>query len=64
MDLRIYDVSGRLVRTLRSGSLKRGYHDVSWNGADQYGRPVTSGIYFSLLQVGPKKLTRKIVVVR
>ena len=60
----IYDVSGQLVRALHRGSLGRGHHNVWWDGMDQQGRRVNSGIYFSLVQAGAEKLTRKIVVVR
>jgi hypothetical protein len=44
--LRIYDVSGRLVRTLVDGYKPAGTRSVSWYGRDDQGRPVASGIYF------------------
>lgn len=43
--LRIYDVSGRLVRTLVQGEHAAGEHEVVWNGTDDAGRGVASGTY-------------------
>jgi len=45
--MRIYSVSGRLVRTLKSGEeTVAGTHEVRWNGVNEQGRHVPSGIYF------------------
>jgi hypothetical protein len=45
--MRIYSVSGRLVRTLRSGEeTVAGTHEVRWNGVNEQGSHVPSGIYF------------------
>ncbi|HPF69321.1 MAG TPA: S8 family serine peptidase [Candidatus Krumholzibacteria bacterium] len=44
--LRVYDVKGRIVRTLLSESLEAGVHTVPWNGRDDGGRAVASGVYF------------------
>ena len=43
--LAIYDGVGRLVRTLASGSLPAGRHERVWNGVDDAGRGVASGVY-------------------
>jgi len=44
--LRIYSIDGRLVRTLvRAEATGAGTHEVSWNGTDDHGRHVSSGIY-------------------
>ncbi|MCP4545027.1 MAG: hypothetical protein GY835_01020 [bacterium] len=51
--LRIYDVAGRLVRTLLMRELKgAGRHEVNWAGRDDSGRTVGSGVYLSRLEVG------------
>ena len=45
--MRIYSVSGRLVRTLKNGeATSAGTHEVRWNGVSDQGRHVPSGIYF------------------
>ncbi len=42
----IYDVNGRLIRTLVSGQKSAGNHSAIWNGRDEIGRKVVSGVYF------------------
>ena len=46
MELKIYGVSGRLVRTLVDGDRTAGLHDAVWDGLDDPGREVTPGVYF------------------
>jgi hypothetical protein len=58
--LRIYDVVGRKVRTLVSEQLSSGYQSVIWDGKNDDGKDVASGVYFYQLKVGdfsePKKM--------
>jgi hypothetical protein len=62
--LRIFDVKGRLVRTLHRGRLSEGAHEAVWDGRDEQGAPVPSGRYFYQL-VGPDGVReRPLVVVR
>ncbi len=46
VDLQVYDVAGRLVRTLVDGRIEAGQSTVVFDGNDQNGKPVSSGIYF------------------
>ena len=46
VSLRIYDVTGRLVRTLADGFEPAGDRTVSWRGTDDQGRAVASGVYY------------------
>jgi len=62
--LDIYDVSGRLVRKLRRKHQKAGSYIVTWNGRDDRGRIVSSGIYLLRANVGEQTQTRKIVLLR
>ncbi|MBN2172335.1 MAG: T9SS type A sorting domain-containing protein [Candidatus Krumholzibacteriota bacterium] len=62
--LRIFDVAGRLVRTLASGELPAGRHRVRWDGRDGAGKYVASGIYFFRLEAGGHDVTRRMVLVR
>ena len=50
--LRIYDVSGRLVRTLVNGSKDPGPYTAIWNGRDDLGRSVASGNYYARIEMG------------
>ncbi|MFT5314555.1 MAG: hypothetical protein ACI9UK_000376 [Candidatus Krumholzibacteriia bacterium] len=47
IQLEIFDARGRLVRQLHNGPLTIGRHEMSWNGDDQSGRHVASGVYFA-----------------
>ncbi|MBD3335381.1 MAG: hypothetical protein GF355_07675 [Candidatus Eisenbacteria bacterium] len=62
--LRVYDLSGRLVRTLVSAKQGAGEYRVAWNGTTDAGRPVSSGVFFYVLQSGDRQMTRKLVLMR
>jgi hypothetical protein len=46
LSLRIYDISGKLIKTLINGEKEPGYHSVIWDGRDEKGKEVSSGAYF------------------
>jgi len=54
VEIAVYDVVGRRVRTLAVGSRDRGEHEVTWDGRDATGRPVPAGVYLYRLQVGER----------
>ncbi|MCD4829310.1 MAG: CapA family protein [Candidatus Cloacimonetes bacterium] len=63
--LKLYNVRGRLVRTLSDESLPVGQHEVLWNGHDNNGRPVATGVYFYRLQInGHTIATRKCLLLK
>ena len=62
--LRIFDTSGRLVRTLHDGAITAGTHYLSWTGTDEAGMPAPIGTYYCRAQVGEEATTTKIVRVR
>ncbi|MCK4414152.1 MAG: carboxypeptidase regulatory-like domain-containing protein [Candidatus Eisenbacteria sp.] len=62
--LAIYDVGGRLVRTLVRESLQTGRYDIEWNGLDAGGRHVESGVYFYILDAGEGQLSRRLLMLR
>jgi hypothetical protein len=62
--LDVYDVSGRLVRTLVDGPGKPGAHVVSWDGTDAAGRPVASGVYFYRLRWNGQEDAKRMVLIR
>jgi YD repeat-containing protein len=64
VDLAIFDVSGRLIRSLVRETQAGGLYSAVWNGFDDAGRPVADGVYFSRLQAGPHRKTSRIVVAR
>jgi hypothetical protein len=60
--VRIYDVAGRLVRTLHDGPAAEGFHRLEWDGTNAAGRDVPSGVYF--LKTDTEELTATTRVVR
>jgi hypothetical protein len=62
--LRIYDVGGRLVRTLVEGPQTTGRKTVIWDGKDDGGRSAASGVYFSRLQAPGYNKTLKMVLLK
>jgi FlgD Ig-like domain len=59
-DVSAYDVAGRLVRRLHQGALAAGPHALDWNGLDDAGRAVGSGIYFIQIRSGITTLQAKV----
>jgi hypothetical protein len=62
--LAIYDVQGRLVRSLVNRVEPAGIHEAAWEGRDNDGRPAASGIYFVRLAGEGQVATRKIVLLK
>ena len=62
--LEIFDVAGRKVRTLESGTLPAGNHQVIWDGTGPLGRKLGAGSYFYRLTVGDRVETRRMVLLR
>ncbi len=62
--LAIFDVRGARVRTLESGAVTEGMHEVVWNGRDDAGRAVASGVYYARLVATSQTMTRKIVLLK
>jgi hypothetical protein len=61
--LEVYDVSGRLVASLVERAEKKGRHSVSWNGKDETGSSVGSGVYFYRLTVGKETVSKKMKMI-
>ena len=64
VSLTIYDLSGREVRNLVNNRLEAGMHIVVWDGMDNLGESVTSGMYFYRLQAGNFVAAKKMLLVR
>jgi hypothetical protein len=62
--LRIFDASGRLIRTLASGIYENGLHEMVWNGTGEDGRSVSSGVYFCRFESAAFRQTQKLVLLR
>jgi hypothetical protein len=65
VSLRVYDVAGRLVRTLRSEeTLPAGRHEAVWDGRDDGGRRSASGTYFYRLVTGRHSSTKRMTLLK
>ena len=62
--LRIFDARGRAVATLHDGPVKAGIRVFSWNGKDQSGRAVASGVYFYRAEGFGKNEVHKMALLR
>ncbi len=64
VQLRVFDVAGRLVRVLAEGERAAGTHEVSWDGRDVDGRTVSTGVYYYRLSTGSVELTRRMMLLK
>jgi len=62
--LTIYDVQGRLVRTLVDYPMQPGRYHAHWDGTNERGRLVSTGIYFCRMEAGDFSATRKMVLLK
>ncbi|RKZ30072.1 hypothetical protein DRQ36_06730 [bacterium] len=62
--LEIFDINGRKVAVLAEEALETGRHTFIWNGRDDFGRELPSGVYMARLIVGEKKTTRKLLLAK
>ena len=64
VELSIYSVDGRRIRTLMTGTREAGMHRLSWSGDDDAHRAVTPGIYYARLSAGGRHFTRTLIHLR
>jgi flagellar hook assembly protein FlgD len=62
--LKVYDVSGRVVRTLIDRAVEPGAHAIAWDGTSDNGTRASSGVYFYELRTPELATTGKLVMRR
>jgi hypothetical protein len=62
--LTVYDAAGRQVRALVNGQLRANFYKVEWNGKNDAGRQVSSGVYFYRIQAGSHVQSKKMLLLR
>ncbi len=62
VEIVIYDLRGRQIRTLFQGSETAGYRDVTWDGTNEFGHEVSAGIYLVVLRADAFVETKKLVL--
>ncbi len=64
VDLVIYNLKGQKVKSLVSEVKSAGSHNIIWNGTDDNGRPVSSGIYYLRMNTSDSTQTRKLTMIK
>ncbi|MFC2084234.1 M20/M25/M40 family metallo-hydrolase [Bacteroidota bacterium] len=64
VSLKIYNIIGEEIRTLLNEYKKPGYYRVNWNGYDNKGKEVSTGIYFYKLNAGSFSKSQKMILLR
>ena len=64
VNITIYDMLGREVKTLINQTQDAGYKSVIWNATNDYGKPVSAGIYLYQIQAGEYISTKKMVLLK
>jgi hypothetical protein len=64
VSIRIYDVSGRLIRTLTDRNHSPGVHEIRWDGTNERGQSVATGVYYCRMKTTGFSETRKMVLLK
>ncbi len=62
--LNIYDISGRLIKTLVKEKKETGFYTTKWNGCDNNNRKVATSVYFARLTAGDYTSVKKVILIR
>jgi hypothetical protein len=62
--LKIYDITGRLIKVLVDETREAGYHSVIWHGKDDSGKDVSSGMYMYRLKTKDSEQTKRMLLLR
>jgi hypothetical protein len=64
VSLKIYSITGRLVKTLLDQNQTSGIYSVNWDGKNNFGKTVSSGIYFYRLETDNYQTTNRAIIIR
>lgn len=64
VSLRVFNVLGQTVRVLADREFPAGLHQLVWDGADQHGQPLASGVYFYRIETADAVVTKKMVLLK
>jgi hypothetical protein len=64
LTLTVYNLLGQKIRILANQKFAPGFHQLRWNGTDQQGRPMSSGVYLYRLEGDNLNLCRRMVLMR
>jgi len=64
VDLAIYDVLGKRIRTLVFGNQRAGFKSLVWDATNDFGQPVSAGLYFYTLKTKAGTITQKMLLLK
>ena len=64
VNITVFDMMGRVVRTLVNGQQSAGYKSLQWNGTNNSGHPISAGLYIYTIQAGEFSQTRKMILLK
>ncbi len=64
VELKVYNIKGQLVKTLVKDHLEAGTHKAVWDGDNDTGKRVSSGVYLYRLESGGKTKARKMLMLK
>ena len=64
VEVAVFDAAGRKVRSLSDGARTAGYHSVVWDGRDDQGRSVGSGVYYYTVRAGENEASQKMMLLK
>jgi hypothetical protein len=64
VNITIYDMMGRQVKSLVNGSQTAGYRTIQWNAANDRNEPVSAGLYLYTIEAGKFRQTKKMVLLK
>ena len=62
--IKVYDIMGREINVIRNGLMTPGKYNLTWNGTNSIGNPVSSGTYFIVIQADQKKEFKKLLFLK
>jgi flagellar hook assembly protein FlgD len=64
VNITIYDMMGRIVKTMVNAQQNAGYKSVIWDATNNAGQPVSAGLYLYTIQAGKFRQTKKMVLLK
>jgi len=64
VNINIYDLMGRNIRSLVKSQQTAGYRSIQWNATNNLGEPVSAGMYIYMIQAGEFRQARKMVLLK
>ena len=64
VNITIYDIMGRVVKTMVNSQENAGFKSIQWNATNDKGSPVSAGLYLYTIQAGEFRQTKKMVLLK